>query len=90
MRISNKKKEKIYEQILAFLFSKYPQAILTSHIAQEIARDEEFTKKLLKELKEKKLVIAIKKNSKGVDYIRRVRWNLSSSSYNIYKKHQIN
>lgn len=88
MKISDKKKEKISEQILAFLYSNNPKSFFTSHIAQEIARDEEFTKLLLINLKKKKLVIEIKKNSKGIDYLRRLRWKLSESSYNLYKKYQ--
>lgn len=88
MKISSKKKEKIYEQILAILYSTNPKSIFTSYIAKEIARDEEFTKKLLQELKNKKLILEVKKNPKGIDYIRRIRWKLSDEAYNSYKKHQ--
>lgn len=88
MKISENKKQKISEQILAFLYSNNPKSFFTSHIAQEIARDEEFTKSLLIDLRKKKLVIEIKKNSKGIDYVRRLRWKLSEHSYSIYKKHQ--
>ena len=88
MKISYKKKEKIYEQILAVLYSINPKSIFTSYIAKEIARDEEFTKKLLQELKNKKLILEIKKNPKGVCYTRRARWKLSDEAYNSYKKYQ--
>lgn len=88
MRISNAKKEKISEQILAFLFSKTPQAIFTSKIAQEIARDEEFIKKLLLDLNSKNLVIAVTKNPKGIPYVRRIRWKLSEPVYQSYRNHQ--
>jgi len=88
MKISQKKREKISEQILALLYSKSPQALFTSQIAQEIARDEEFIKKILLELKNKNLIIEIKKNPKGIQYIRRLRWRLSDNTYKIYKKHQ--
>jgi predicted transcriptional regulator with HTH domain len=88
MRISSKKREKIYEQILYFLYQENPKALFTSYIAEEIARDEEFTKKLLKDLKEKKLLIEIKKNKEGIDYIRRSRWKLSSEAYELYNKKQ--
>lgn len=88
MRISDGKKEKISEQILALLYSANPRAIFTLHIAQEIARDEEFVKKLLLELKNKKLVVEIKKNPKGIPYLKRSRWRLSDSAYQAYKKHQ--
>ncbi len=88
MKISEKKREKISEQILAYLYSNNPKSFFTSYIAQEIARDEEFTKSLLINLKKKKLVIEIKKNALGIDYIRRSRWKLSESSYNMYKNYQ--
>ncbi len=88
MKISNIKREKISEQILAFLYSNNPKSFFTSHIAKEIARDEEFTKSLLINMRKKKLVIEIKKNAQGVDYIRRSRWKLSESSYNLYKNYQ--
>ena len=88
MKISDIKREKISEQILAFLYSNNPKSFFTSHIAQEIARDEEFTKSLLINLKKKKLVIEINKNSQGINYLKRSRWKLSESSYNLYKKYQ--
>lgn len=88
MKISQEKKEKISEQILAFLYSSSPKSIFISHIAREIARDEEFVKKLLLDLKTKKLVIEIKKNPKGIIYIKRSRWKLSDIAYKAYKKHQ--
>jgi predicted transcriptional regulator with HTH domain len=89
MKISDKKREKILEQILTLLYSVAPKSLFTSHIAQEIARDEEFVKKLLLNLKKKKLVIEIKKNPKGIPYLRRSRWKLSELTYNTYKKFQI-
>ena len=88
MKISNEKKEKIYEQILAFLFSKSPQSLFTSKIAYEIARDEEFVKSLLLKLKKDGLVIEIKKNSKGIPYSRRQRWRISDIAFQAYKNHQ--
>lgn len=88
MKISQKKREKISEQILALLFEKNPESLFTSHIAREIARDEEFIKKLLLEMKKKKLVVQIKKNSKGIEYLKRSRWRLTEQVYKIYKQHQ--
>ncbi len=91
MYISKEKKEKISEQILAHLYLKNPKPIFTFHIAKEIARDEEFVKKLLKELKKKELVIEIKKNPEGKEYTKRSRWKLSEKAYLAYKqKQQIN
>ena len=88
MKISNEKKEKIAEQIINLLFSISPKPLFTAHIAKEIARDEEFVKKLLLDLKKKNLLIEIKKNPQGIDYKKRSRWKLSESIYNIYKNHQ--
>ena len=89
MKISEKKKERISEQILALLYSVVPRSLFTFHVAREIARDEEFVKSLLLDLKNKKLVAEIKKNPKGVPYIRRSRWRLSDAAYQVYKRHQI-
>ena len=65
MKISQDKKDKIAEQILSFLFQIFPKQPFTAEIAKEIARDEEFVKRLLFELKEKTLIIPIRANSKG-------------------------
>ncbi len=89
MKISEKKREKISEQILALIYSVSPKPIFTSYIAQEIARDEEFVKKLLLELKNKKLVIEVKKNPKGIPYLRRSRWKISDAVYQAYQKYQL-
>jgi hypothetical protein len=89
MKISDSKKEKIYEQILALLYSSSPKSLFTVNIAEEIARDEEFVKFLLLDLKKKGLVIEIKKNPEGISYLKRSRWTLSDIAYQTYKKHQI-
>ena len=88
MKISHLKREKISEQILAFLYSKSPQSLYTSYIARELARDEEFIKNLLLSLNKKELIIKINKNSKGKSYKRRIRWRLSDKAYNAYKNNQ--
>lgn len=88
MRISEKKREKISEQVLATIYSYSPKTMFTSQIAQEVARDEEFIKKILFSLKQKKLVSEVTKNQKGKTYIRRLRWKLTDSAYLAYKKHQ--
>ena len=88
MKISFQKQEKISEQILAFLFSKNPKPFFTAHIAQELARDEEFIKKLLQGLRQKKLIVEIKKNSKGTIYKRRSRWKLTHTTYQAYSSKQ--
>ena len=87
-RISLSKIAKIQEQILHYLFTASPQPIFTSQIAAEIARDEEFTKSLLLELKEKSLVAEVNKNPSGKDYLKRQRWRLPNSVFDAYNKHQ--
>ena len=86
--ISQKKKDKISEQILHYLFTINPDSAHTNKIAEELARDEEFIKSLLLELNSKKLVILITKNPQGKTLQRRQRWKLSSSTYQAYKDHQ--
>jgi predicted transcriptional regulator with HTH domain len=88
MKISQEKIDKISEQILYLLYSINPKSLFTSYIAKEIARDEEFVKKILLNLKLTKLVVEIKKNFKGDTYLRRSRWKISNIAYQIYQDHQ--
>jgi len=88
MRLSQEKRDKITEQILFFLYHTFPNQPFTSKIAKEIARDEEFIKRLLFDLKEKGLVIPIRKNHKGIAFNRRIKWRLSSRIYEAYKSQQ--
>ncbi|MAG02743.1 hypothetical protein CMI42_05380 [Candidatus Pacearchaeota archaeon] len=88
MRISDQKKEKIVEQILHYLFQSFPETPFTAKIARETARDEEFIKKLLLELKEKNIVVAIQKDNKGNQYSRKIKWKLSSRVYDLYHSKQ--
>ncbi len=85
-KISQQKQQKIQEQILFLLFQTFPKQIFTADIAKEIARDEEFTKKLLLDLEKKKLIVKINKNSQGITYSRRLRWRLSNKTHSAYKK----
>jgi hypothetical protein len=89
-KIGQEKKDKISEQILHHLFSISPQAIFTSAISKEIARDEEFIKAMLTELEKKKLVVQVNKNKDGIDYLKRQRWRLSNQAFDVYAKHQSN
>ena len=88
MKISQEKRDKIAEQILLFLYNNFPKQPFTSEIAREIARDEEFIRKLLFDLKEKGLVTPIRKNRKGIFFSRRIKWRLSNKAYDAYKTHQ--
>lgn len=84
MKLSKEKKDKIAEQILSHLYHSFPKQLFTAEIAKEIARDEEFIKTLMFELKDKNLVIIIKKNEDGKDFVRRIRWQLSGPAYQAY------
>lgn len=83
-KISKTKEEKIKEAILNLLFEASPRSLFTAEIAKELARDEEYIKRLLQELKAKNLVVEIKKNSKGKIYRRRIRWTLSKEAFDAY------
>lgn len=87
-QISQKKKEKIAEHMLHYLFTITPESKFTSEIAQETARDEEFTKSILQDLKSKNLVVEINKNPEGAQYKKRQRWRLSDKAYKAYKERQ--
>lgn len=89
-RLSNQKKERIKEQILLFLFSSFPKQFFTSDIAREIARDEEYIKKLLLELESKDLVVKINRNPEGILYEKRLRWRISNKAYSVYNSLQSN
>ena len=86
MRISQTKKDKIAEQILSFLYHSFPNQPFTAEIAREIARDEEFIKTMLFELKEKGFVNSIRRNSKGESFSRRIKWRLSNKVYDVYSE----
>lgn len=55
-RISQKNFDKIAESIVQVLYDSYPIALSTSQVAGEIARDNEFTGRVLHFLMEKGLV----------------------------------
>ncbi len=86
MKLSKSKKDRIAEQILAFLYQSFPNQPFTAEIAREIARDEEFVKRILFELKEKGLVVSIRKNSKGLVFTRRSKWTLNKKVYDVYSE----
>ena len=86
--ISQVKRDKISEQILHYLFTVSPSSKFTAEISKEIARDEEFTKSILIDLKSKSLILEIKKNPTGKDYLRRQRWMLTNQAYQVYNQSQ--
>jgi len=86
MRLSQEKRDKISEQVLSYLYHNFPSQKFTVEISRELARDEEFIKSLMLDLKKKGLVIDIRKNPQGIDYSRRIRWRLSNNAYSAYKQ----
>ncbi len=84
MKLSNEKKQKIIEQIIYLLYNTFPNQPFTAEIARELARDEEFIKRLLLELNEKNIVLPIRKNKKGDIFSKRIKWRLSNKVYDIY------
>ena len=87
-QISNQKIQKIKEQILYYLYSISPKQAFTSKIAQEIARDEEFTKKILLIMEKEKLVSRIQQNPQGIKYQLRLKWRISNRAYEAYSNQQ--
>ena len=83
--ISKKKRSRISEQILSYLYNTSPEASFTVKIAEEIIRDEEFTKSLLEELEKSKLVIKISKGPQGQYYTKWQRWRMSTADFDAYK-----
>ncbi len=84
--ISSRNKDKIAEQVLAYLYSTSPTSKFTVDVARELARDEEFIKDILQDLKKKQLVVLVNKNAQGETYIRRQRWRLSNTAYDAYRR----
>jgi len=84
-RISQEKEKRIKESILHLLFNNSPKMLFTVQVAKELARDEEYIKKLLLDLHDSNFVIPIKQNSNGQEYSRRIRWRLSNKAFETYK-----
>ena len=85
-RISEEKIERISEQMLSYLYGVFPRLVFTVDVARELARDEEFVKRLLLELEGKGLVVRVDKNSNGDVYLKRMRWRLSGRAHEIYAR----
>lgn len=85
-RISEVKVEKISEHILSYLYGVFPRLVFTVDVAREIARDEEFVKRLLLGLEEKRLVVRVDKNASGEVYLKRMRWRISNRAHEVYSR----
>ena len=85
-KISKQKIDKIKESMLSYLYEVNPKALFTVDIAREILRDEEFTKRLLLELKDSNLLKEVSKSSKGKDFLLRRRWQLTDATFAAFKR----
>lgn len=85
-RISDKKVQRIKEDILSFLYDNPAKPLFTAHIAEEMIRDEEFTLRLLKELNKEGFIDKIQTNSDGKKFLARKKWTLKSNVYSQYKQ----
>ncbi|MCG2717321.1 MAG: hypothetical protein L6408_00600, partial [Nanoarchaeota archaeon] len=80
-KISEKKVEKIKENILSVLFDAGMRGMFTKQIGDEIARNDEFVLRLLKELEKQKIIKQMNKTKKGTTFIRRKQWTLTNKAY---------
>jgi len=74
VKLSSKTLSLLKDDIISILYENQLKPLLTKEIALELRRDKEFTKALLKELKQQGILSEIKKNNKGKEYIKRSRW----------------
>ena len=84
-KISDSNIKKLKEQILSVIYTFHFNPLFTSNIAEEMIRDEEFTLRLLNELKKEGFIEEITKNTNGKKYISRKKWILKSKIYDQYK-----
>ena len=78
-RISQKNFDRIAESVLQVLYESHPVALSTTRIADQIARDNEFTGKVLHFLLEKGVVV--KKDREN-----RINWLLAKKAKENYDK----
>ena len=74
VKLSNKTLNFLKDDIISILYENNLKPLLTKEIASELRRDKEFTKTLLNELKQQGILAEVKKNNKGKNYIKRIRW----------------
>ena len=78
-KLSEKKIEKVKSDILSLLYENNLKPLYTFQIAEEIARDDEFVLRLLRNLERKELV---KQANKG----KRRRWMMTDRAYKTYSQ----
>ncbi len=85
VKLSDKTVSRIKDAIVSVLYES-PRALFANEIATEIARDKEFIKKLLVELKHQGVVEDIKKGLNGNNYEVRIRWRIRPEVRNAFEK----
>ncbi|MEM4245261.1 MAG: hypothetical protein QXR60_03605 [Candidatus Nanoarchaeia archaeon] len=83
-RISKKREERIKEDILSVLYENIT-GLSTYRIGEEITRDDEFTLRLLQEMKNKGLVKQVTKSVHGREYKTKKVWALTKEAFEAYK-----
>lgn len=82
-KISLKKEARIKEDVLRFLYDKYPEFHYTNVVSYEILRNNEFVLRLLKELSNDGLVSSMgEKGGRGL----RKKWCLKKEVFEKYKE----
>lgn len=83
-KLSQDKINKIKEEIISLLYNNSLKPMFTNEVANHLIRDEEFTKRILLELKKESIVKEVIKSQKGTTYRRWRRWALSKKTYEAY------
>ena len=78
-KLSDKKIEKVKSDVLSLLYENNLKQLYTFQIAEEIARDDEFVLRLLRNLEKNGLV---KQSNKG----KRRKWMMADRAYKTYSQ----
>jgi hypothetical protein len=85
VKLSSKTTSLLKDDIISIIYENQLNPLLTIEIAKELRRDKEFTKSLLEELKKQDVLVEIKKNNKGKNYIKRSRWAINQEVLNKFQ-----
>ncbi len=83
-KISERNIDKIKNEILYLLYESKLKGIYTKKIADEVARDDEFVLRLLKDLEREKIVKTVNLNK--IKFVRRKKWLMTEEAYKKYKE----
>jgi len=86
VRLSNKTIKLLKDDIVSILYENSLKSMFTNEIATELRRNNEFTKKLLLDLKKDGLVEEVGKNKKGQTYLRNKKWRIPSKVLKAFEK----